>query len=79
MVEIRQVSDELAEIQDELKELRKTVPDILDMVTNIRYLDGIEEIEAGYFSFMKGTTSMILTDSFTFIDRTVFWSEIFKT
>ncbi len=63
-----QVSGQLREIEEEVKEQRRNTLQILDqleeqlksmdqiheLLTEIRFLDGIEEIEAMYFAFMEG-------------------------
>ncbi len=42
------------QILDQLEEQLKSMDQIHELLTEIRFLDGIEEIEAMYFAFMEG-------------------------
>jgi hypothetical protein len=59
--QLREVEEEVKEqrrntlqILDQLEEQLKSLDQIHELLTEIRFLDGIEEIEAMYFAFMEG-------------------------
>jgi hypothetical protein len=52
-----QVSGQLEVITGRLEEQHEDTLQILQIVTEIRYIDGIEKIEALFFAVVKGLTS----------------------
>jgi hypothetical protein len=58
-----QVSGQLEVITSRLEEQHKDTLQILQIVTEIRYIDGIEKIEALFFAVVKGLTSRRYKDS----------------
>ncbi len=59
--QLREIEEEVKEqrmntlqILDQLKEQLKSLDQIHELLAEIRFLDGIEEIEAMYFAFMEG-------------------------
>jgi len=47
------VSGQLEGIEGKLEEQQKNTLKILEIVAELRYIDGIEDIEAVYIAFMK--------------------------
>ncbi len=58
-----QVSGQLEMITGRLEEQHEDTLQILQIVTEIRYIDGIEKIEALFFAVVKGLTSCLYKDS----------------
>jgi hypothetical protein len=54
-----QVSGQLEVITGRLEEQHEDTLQILQIVTELRYIDGIEKIEALFFAVVKGLTSLL--------------------
>jgi hypothetical protein len=58
-----QISGQLEVITGRLEEQHEDTLQILQIVTELRYIDGIEKIEALFFAVVKGLTSRLYKDS----------------